>query len=373
MMMLLLNQLYPCRLQIAVPEIALLLLASQYQPSADQQTQIASLINAVTDWDAFVDLAVEHRVYPLVFWNLRAFTVNGQIPSTAAKPLQEAFSQNLFSCIRMEREFVRVMTALEQNGIAALTMRGPVLGQMLYGQSWIRDAKDLDLLVDKPQYAAAETTLLALGYKREVEIEDNAYNQRLFNAETGIQIELHWALDSPFMPVEVTWQTVWERAQPETFEGVAIRAFSDLDLLMMLCFHGAKHRWSRLKWLCDVAEFIRLRPAFDWDAALQTARAMRIERIFLVTLAMTRDLFGTALPPHIEQIINRHPIVKHLARYIKYWIFNQGERHAIEQIRGIAFFLLAREHNRDRYPSIQHALRHPKSPLIRKLLRRTTA
>lgn len=356
-----------------MPEIALLLLACQYQPSAEQRAQIASLISAVSNWDAFADLAVEHRVYPLVFWNLRDFIAAGQIPATAAKTLQEAFGQNLFTCIRMEREFVRIMTALERNGINALAMRGPLLAQMLYGQSWMRDTKDLDLLVDEPQYAAAEAALLALGYEREVEIEDNAYNQRLLNAETGIQIELHWALDSPFMPVEIAWETVWARAQPETFEGITIRAFNDRDLLMMLCFHGAKHRWSRLKWLCDVAEFIRLRPAFDWDTALQTARTMRIERIFLVTLAMTHDLFSAPLPPNIAQIISRHPVVKHLARYIEYWIFNQGETHTIEQIRGIAFFLLAREHNRDRYPSIQHALQHPKSPLIRKLLRRTMA
>lgn len=369
MMMFLLSQLYRPQLQIDDPETALLLLSCQYQPAAAQQAQIADLVSRISNWDKFIDRVLEYRIYPLVFWNLRTFINAGQIPPRAADALREAFGQNLFTCIRMERELIRVMTALEQNGIQALSMRGLILGHLLYGDSCLRDSKDLDLLVNAQQYKAAESVLIDLGYEHEAEIEDNAYNQQLFNPEQGIQIELHWAADSPFMPVRIDWRTIWERAELYRFGDIVIRAFSDLDLLMMLSFHGAKHRWSRLKWLSDVAEFIRLRPNLDWEQALQTARALRIERIFLVTLAMSHDLLGAPLSSIIEQAIRRQPVVKHLARYIEGWVFNQGEKHTIEQIRGIIFFLLVREHNRDRYPSIRHALQHPKSSLIRKLLR----
>ena len=44
------------------------------------------------------------------------------------------------------------------------------------------------------------------------------------------------------------------------------------DNLLLLCMHGAKHCWSRLERVCDVAELITSHSNLDWVALVSRAK-----------------------------------------------------------------------------------------------------
>jgi len=49
--------------------------------------------------------------------------------------------------LRMTADLVRVVRALESAAIPVLCLKGPVLGQLYYGDPAMRDYMDLDILV----------------------------------------------------------------------------------------------------------------------------------------------------------------------------------------------------------------------------------
>lgn len=362
----LLNRLYPPREAVS-PEIELLLLCAQHHLTAQQITRLRRLAGGGIDWAPFIQMALDQRVHPLVYWNLKAHA-HDLIPKESFDTIEGHFFETTIFNVQAKRELIRLMRALYAADIEAMPVRGPLLAYLLYDNLWLREFKDNDILVHGEDFKAAEELLLSLGYEREGPVEDNAYNQKLFNAELNTEVELHWGMDSPFMPVEVGTDDYWHRSVSMPLDDLSVRTFSMDDLLLMLCFHGAKHRWHRLKWLCDISEFVRKFPNLDWADILEQARVLRIKRIVLLNMWLAHILFDTTLPPVVREQIDKDPVYVPLGQYIQGWLFSQFENRFIDQVRGIVFFLAIREHNRDRLPSIRHAIQYPKSPLVKGFL-----
>jgi hypothetical protein len=361
-----LNRLYPPG-EAASPEIELLLLCAQHHLASHQRDRLREVVSLGINWERFVQMSLDQRVHPLVYWNLKEHA-RDLVPAAHFDTLEGHFFQTSIFNVQAKRELIRLMRALQAAGIEAMPVRGPLLAYLLYDNLWLREFKDNDILVHEADFEAAEALLISLGYEREGPVEDNAYNQKLFNAEMNTEVELHWGVDSPFMPVEVGTDDYWQRSISMMLDDLSVRTFNNDDLLLMLCFHGAKHRWHRLKWLCDISEFVRKYPNLDWKEVLEQARVLRIKRIVLLNLWMTHLLFETTLPPVVREQIEKDPVYVPLGRYIRRWLFSQFENRFIDQLRGIIFFLAIREHFRDRLPSIRHAIQYPKSPLVKGLL-----
>jgi hypothetical protein len=69
-----------------------------------------------------------------------------------------------------------------------------------------------------------------------------------------------WRYKSPYpRPIPPGPQPVGKGAKPNTMlPGMALGyPRGPEDMLLFLCVHGGKHQWTRLAWICDVAEFIR--------------------------------------------------------------------------------------------------------------------
>ncbi len=64
----------------------------------------------------------------------------------------------------------------------------------------------------------------------------------------------------------------------------------------MLCAHGAKHGWTRLVWICDVAAIVANHPDLDWAVVVDEARRLGIERMLRIGLPLARDLVGCGVP-----------------------------------------------------------------------------
>ena len=53
-------------------------------------------------------------------------------------------------------------------------------------------------------------------------------------------------------------ERLWERVGRVPLGGNSVPSFAPEDMLLILCVYGSKHTWGRLKWVCDIAELIRV-------------------------------------------------------------------------------------------------------------------
>ena len=76
------------------------------------------------------------------------------------------------------------------------------------------------------------------------------------------------SLEDPLESVSLTGKTVPNLPQRE--------------LLLILCAHGGKHYWKRLRWLCDVGEMLRTEQDLDWQKLIVRAKGLRCRRILFL-------------------------------------------------------------------------------------------
>ena len=65
------------------------------------------------------------------------------------------------------------------------------------------------------------------------------------------------------------------------------------ELLIILCVHGSKHAWERLKWVVDVAELLRSQ-RLNWKRVFSTATKWKCRRMALLGLAFAMGLWKSA-------------------------------------------------------------------------------
>ena len=95
-----------------------------------------------------------------------------------------------------------------------------------------------------------------------------------------------------------------------------LRVMRDMDLLLYLCEHGARHGWSRLKWLADLPRVLADR-GWDWPTVLGGARQVGCNQSLILGLALCQDLFGWSPPPEVRKAIaqsRRLPLALRLIR-----------------------------------------------------------
>ncbi len=98
------------------------------------------------DWDYVVVAARRQGVLPLVAQALRKHGA-GQIPESKMKRFDELFRSNAVQALRLTAALAGLLKQFESEGIAAVSFKGPLLGQELYGDVTLRQFDDLDIIV----------------------------------------------------------------------------------------------------------------------------------------------------------------------------------------------------------------------------------
>lgn len=132
--------------------------------------------------------------------------------------------------------------------------------------------------------------------------------------DRSVTVDLQWVMtDGPFV-FRLDRDRFWRRSTKVNLAGSAVPGFSPEDLLIILCVHGSKHAWERLKWVCDVAELLRAHPGLNWAYVLDAALELRCRRLVLMGLALAQTLFGVTLPDFCHQQVAADADVPQLAR-----------------------------------------------------------
>src|SRR5262245_9722910 len=109
---------------------------------------LRKLVNEGIDWQNALDIAQRHRVRPLLHRGLK-FACWDAVPQPRQVELESFERSNLQRNLLCTRELLRLLQILQNNGIAVMTFKGPVLASSAYGNLSLREFNDLDLMVNR--------------------------------------------------------------------------------------------------------------------------------------------------------------------------------------------------------------------------------
>jgi hypothetical protein len=226
------------------------------------------------------------------------------------------------------------------------------LAQSLYGNIALRQFSDLDLLVRADDLPAIRSALAELGYRPGIHLRQAAeraylksgYEYTFDGAQGRNLIEIKWQILPRFYSIGFDVEGLFERAVEVDVGGRRLRTLCDQDLMLVLCVHAAKHAWTQLSSLRDIAQLARSR-ALDWDALWMQAKRLGIARIVAVSFLLTDKLLGTALL--VQLGVQGDPVVDALAQRILRRITADGGFDP-ESVGYFRLMMDLREHLRDR-------------------------
>jgi hypothetical protein len=294
------------------------------------------------DWELFLDLVIHHRLFPGLTTKLNGLGGN-EVPLFVFQRVQEWQQTNLFKMLHMAAEMEQVNQLFAENQISALFLKGPILGKVLYRDFALRTSSDLDVLVPITQLEKVEKNLENMGYVKNDYIETilNDWKWRhhhlaFFHPEKRVKIEVHWRMN-PGPGKEPPFSELWNRKQELRLSSIPIYYLGNEELFFFLVTHGARHGWSRLRWLIDIDQLIK--KSLDWQRIQYLFKTYNHLPLAGQSLILANQLLHTPIERpnqiihlnlnawryaqdalfYIKQMIHLHdePLPKYVSRYHK--------------------------------------------------------
>jgi hypothetical protein len=311
-------------------EIRELLIAIARARTSSNAPEFGALIGNIRDWDSLIRVAHEHRVSPLLYLKLTAAQTS--VPPEALGRLRAEYDRNVFQSLANASELIAVLKEFDQHGIRALPFKGIVLGASVYRDISIRPAGDLDLLVFFRDLLTATALLRERGYKLMTPVHEDGspaaldyYEYHFERGQDGRVLELRWRLEltQPRFRRNLGMDWLWPRRRSAQLAGVEVPDLDPESTLLVLCMHGSKHAWSRLSWICDVAQLMAERPNLNWKAVAHEAKKLGLLRSLALGVLLAHRICGAAVPRDRLRRFEADGIARGLADYFQEHLFDE--------------------------------------------------
>jgi len=306
-----------------------LLRAIAYLPSEATDRRVRQAAAAVSDWDALLPIAGEHRVLPLLFTRLAQ--CGTQAPAHVQQRLLSAYERNAFHCLANAAELISLLNVFAQEAISVMPFKGVVLGASIYGDPTRRVAGDLDLLIHRRDVAQATAILRQRGYQLDtpVNADDSPANPdcgeyHFDRPNDGMVTELRWRFElfGRRYSRELGMDWVWPRRRSVILHGAEVPDLDPETTLLTLCMHGSKHHWSRLAWICDVAQLLEARPALDWNWIDREAKRTGLWGVLALGVLLAHRVAGAEVPNALLRKFESKRAASTWAQYIEEHLFD---------------------------------------------------
>jgi Uncharacterised nucleotidyltransferase len=303
-------------------EAELLIQICAFTCTAQVDPRTDELLSGQLDWPYIVRTSAHNGIIPMLSRWI-GLTSPKLVPPAIKRKITLAAEANALRNAHLSSELVRIIGSFSKKGIGAIAIKGPVLAALAYGDVSIRTFVDLDLLVKSSDLAGAVRILVSDGYAatttddRPAEPEIFSAFPTSFEAKRGADyVDVHWQVGPTrirFFPDE---DSLWARSVWIDFRGTPVRSFSPADQLIYLCAHAAKHGWTELSMVCDLAGLIERNGAMDWDWIATEARRLHGLRMTLLGLHLARRLMQVEIPEPIMRLAHADSEVEALAAQI---------------------------------------------------------
>jgi len=286
---------------------------------------LRSLIKHDLDWDYLIAVAYAHGLLPLLHKHITTNLVPAQILSRLKRE-SVANSQNV---LHLTARQLRVYKLFKENNVPVALFKGPLLAQMAYGEMSLRQAGDIDLLINRSDFTQARLLLESLGYEMTPQLTPAQLSSHL-NNHCEIQfmrdewltvVDLHWDLAPRSFVFGVKTDEVMSRLQSVSLAGTTVETFGAEDLLLYQAMHGAKHLWRRLEWISCLAESVRATTEIDWGTLVDRAARAHATRILALGLRLVEAFSDVPVPSDVFASIDPDKTMQRMATQIRAQLF----------------------------------------------------
>jgi hypothetical protein len=331
----------------SIPEVDLMLCCVRTCSTPQMRARVKEIATQGVDWQAFLQLVTSHGVRPLVYQSLHSACWEA-LPEAARQELSHFYSANSAKNRFLAGELLYILQLFEAEHILAVPFKGPVLTAVIYGDLALREFTDLDILIREPDIPKAREILSNQGYRSSMAsgvITPDVNVDELHSALTGISVELHWQFSPRRFVSSLAAEHVWNGIEPIVILGRQVWSFSSQDMFLFLAVHGGKHSWSSLKWLCDLAEFIRSNPELDWPRLFKRAEALGAARTCRLGIYLAAELMQAEVPSSVVCAVREDAQVRRLAQEVRQRV---QETRDVDPIESQIFNLRLKERFRDK-------------------------
>jgi Uncharacterised nucleotidyltransferase len=279
------------------------------------------------DWDEFYDLLLHHRTFSYVYPKLKLVPY---VPARILDKLEKLYRYYTFEMMHLAGEMNKVSTMFQQNGIRPIFLKGPVLAKELYGDLSLRMSNDLDVLIPIQDLDKAHELLVKEGYVKSEFIRTvlgdwkwRHYHVIYFHPEKDIKLEVHWRL-SPGPGKEPSFDELWKRRRASSLCSNTVFMLGLEDLFLFLVTHGARHGWSRLRWLTDIS--LLLKQDFNEAFLKRHLKRYQAEQLGGHALLLASNLLRTLLTEELKDLTIKKQAIK-IAQQTMFYLENKINLH----------------------------------------------
>jgi hypothetical protein len=345
-------------------EVEVLVCCARTHTDAKTLDRLGVLLEQELDWDFLIRTALTHGVLPLLYSNLHQCR-HVAVPRPIWDQLHNHFRANIQHSFFLTAELLKLLKLFDKHGIPGIPFKGPVLAASAYQDVTLRQFADLDILVHKKNIQEAGRLILSQGYRSEsfvgddfervIDIDDVAFfgpqYYTFYRPDGRSRVDLQWRLTDRYFSFSLDKEGLWQHLAPVSLSGRTVYSFTPTHILLILCVHGSKHHWEKLKWVCDVAELIRAESDnIDWDKLWRQASVQGAERMLGLGLSLAAELLGAPLPATVAKHISSDKTLSSMVRQIIENLF-APPTEAQSDLNRIIFYLRAKDrwHNRTRF------------------------
>jgi hypothetical protein len=292
----------------------------------DVAGNLSRLVQREINWDYLFATAQAHGVLPLLHKHL----IGTAVPTHFLSRLKRQSVANSQNVLHLIAKQLRVYKLFKQNGIPVALFKGPLLAQMAYGEISLRQAGDIDVLINRRDFKHARTLLESLGYEMSPRLTPAQLASHLSNHcelqfmcdEWFTVVDLHWDLAPRSFVFNLHADEVMSRLQSVSLAGTTVETFSPEDLVLYLSMHGAKHLWRRLEWIASLAESLRAIPELNWGLLVQRGERAHATRMLALGLRLVEKFSDVSIPPHVLSQVDADSSMLRMSEQVHDQLFN---------------------------------------------------
>jgi hypothetical protein len=266
--------------------------------SGGDQSVFRRWCDCVSDWDELFDHAEFHGVAGLLHTFLKVWGV--QLPGEKGRELIRRAAAGRLLLRHQHQGMCSVLEAFRKAGLVPVVLKGPILGERLYGDPLIRFWSDVDVLIAPADIEPVSGLLQSMGYRQlagPIGQYERAHSHHLtFHHDKLPMLEAHFRLMVDF-GATIPAESFLERAIAyKTRDGMMCRVLAPEDELFFLCLHAAHHQFVRFAWLYDIWTFLRAHERLDWAFVFGRAERLDAGEAILYSAELLHRRLGVAIP-----------------------------------------------------------------------------
>ena len=266
---------------------------------------VSGLLRRDLDWHRLTKLAKQHELIPPLYKTLKLNP--DHIPVAVLAALEQASLFCTHHSLKLVAELEQLVAQFKHEGVTFRLHKGVALAQLLYGDVAARVSKDIDIVVARTDLIRAKHLLQARGYvdakglqpQQERLLYQQANQQNFHQPAKAIFLELHWQFLPPYF--QFSEDAFWSSPAQHSLGSVTVPTLALEQLLVVLCIHGAVHRYSRLKWLLDIAVLLQTQ-TLDFKKVAELAASSNAQRAVALSLNLADSIFAVRTP---EDLLTR--------------------------------------------------------------------